>query len=132
MVQSRRTLLRSTGGMLATGAVLAVGSCTPTLAPAATASPDAELIQLCAEFHRLHADTRSLPDTGGYTWEDAIEARWEVSNEIENIHPATAGGHRAKATIALVLMEEQHGDSGDADIRFTLGTFRDLLERAPA
>ncbi len=115
-------LLRDAAASPAVGAV----------AEAVPPNPDAALLALCAEFHRLHAESRSLPDTGDRTWEDAQAERWETSDRIEDMRPATAEGHRAKATIALVLLEEQHGDDGDADIRFTLATLRDLLGRTAA
>lgn len=120
MAQTRR-------GLFAAGVVLAtVGPATVVVAAAAS-TPDADLLALCAEFHQLHADVWSLPHTGDWTWEDAIADRWETSDRIEDMRPATAEGYRAKATIALVLLEEQHGDSGDADVRFALATLRDLL-----
>lgn len=126
MAQTRRALFMASIALTAAAPAVSAS----TAVEAAPLNPDADLLALCAEFHQLHADTRSLPDTGDYTWEDAQEARWDVSDEIEDIRPATAEGHRAKATIALVLMEEQHGDSGDADIRFALTMLRDLLGSA--
>lgn len=130
MLNTNDTPAASRRGLLGNAAaVLMMGSCTPSLAPAATVSPDAELLALCAEFHRHHADALSLPDTGEYSWEGAQAARWAVSDQIEDMRPETAEGHRAKTAIALVLLEEQRGDSGDADVQFVLATLRDMLGR---
>ncbi len=124
MAQSRRALFMASIALAATGPAIAIA------AEATPPNPDAELLALCAEFHQHHADAHSLPETGDSTWEDAQDARWEVSDEIEDMRPATAEGHRAKVTVALVLLEEQHGDDTDSDIQFTLATLRGLLGRA--
>ena len=93
--------------------------------------PDAEVHARCAEFHRLHAL--------GYTednpaWEAAMDARFEAYTELEGMVPVTHAGHRAKARVALVLLDENQYDefSGNPDARFALITLRGLLGRGPA
>ncbi len=123
-------------GLATCGAALAALAGLGAIAKAAPASPDADLLALCAEFHRHHADALSLPDAGdpdagARTWEDAIDDRWDTLDSIEDMRPVTAEGHRAKAAVALVMMEEQYpGDEGNATARFATVMLRDLVGRA--
>jgi hypothetical protein len=94
-------------------AALLSGLMAPVLA--SPADPDAELIALCAEFDRQNEIVETVPiaseaDFGGF--EVAMDKRWKVSNEIEDIVPLTGAGLKAKAEIALALLEENYGPDG--------------------
>ena len=69
--------------------------------------PDADLLNLCAEFHRHHAAADAAPDDADLS--AVLRQRWDVSDRIEGIQPVTAAGCSAKATIALMLLEENGG-----------------------
>jgi hypothetical protein len=90
--------------------------------------PDAELLTLCAEFHRLH-NLSYLP--GNNDWETPFEARGVLSDKIENMTAVTQAGHRAKAAVAVTMLDENRcaGEfMGCSDARFALSMLRDWLE----
>ena len=75
----------------------------PTI-PQAT-GPDADLLNLCAEFHRHHAAASAAP--GDADLSTVLRQRWDVSDRIEGMQPITAAGRSAKAAIALMLLDEK-------------------------
>jgi hypothetical protein len=69
--------------------------------------PDAELLAMCIAFHRQHAAAQAVPS--GDVDDDllaAMDRRWEISDEIQNIPATTEAGRRAKALVAVVLLRE--------------------------
>jgi hypothetical protein len=100
---------------------------TVVAAVAAAPHPDADLLTLCAEFHRRHAAADAVSDDDDLA--AALRQRWDVSDRIEDMRPITAAGWSAKAAIAFVLLEENRGsDPVDVDARFAAATLRDLAE----
>jgi hypothetical protein len=89
--------------------------------------PDAELLALCAAFHEQHAAALAVPgdDDGGLT--AALDERWDISNEIQDIPATTEAGRRAKAAVAVVLLLENGGDvSTSGDLVFAMAALRDI------
>ncbi len=101
-------------------------------APAAVPAPnpDAELLALCAEFQRLHAEGA---DTANPDWEKADAAAWDAFNKIDDMTPTTEAGHRAKAGVAVKMLSMFHDgqQGGDPEAVFALYMLRDWL-RLPA
>ncbi len=92
--------------------------------------PDAELLALCTEFQRLHSLSYS---PGNDDWEAPLQARWALSSRIENVTPVTQAGHRAKAAVAVTMLDEDRcaGEfMGGRDARFALNMLQDWLELA--
>ena len=127
---TRRGLFTGAAALSALGAV-------PVLASVA-ADADAELIRLCEQFHRQHAEFYSISDDD---WEAlgsvADGRRSATSDAIEGITPITAEGFRMKAAVGLVLLVEHNGidggDGGDGncDVVFALAVLRDLVGHLP-
>ena len=121
---SRRSLLTAAPTALA----LAGTASAPERQDSALAqpSPDADLLDLCAEFHRHHAAGHDDANSG---WEAALQERCKVYIELEGLVPATFAGHFAKARVAVVLLAENQYEefSGDPDARFALATLRGLV-----
>lgn len=111
--------------VFASAAALAVAGMTAAPPP----NPDAGLLALCAEFHRQNALGY---DEANPAWEAAMEERFEVYTELEGMVPVTEAGHRAKVSVAVVLLAENDYEefSGNPDARFALVTLRGLLGRA--
>ena len=92
-----------------------------------SARPDAELLGLCARWHRIQAYLESvvLEDderTAG------LDDREVVSDKIEAIHAATPDGIRAKASVAFALLQEaRRADDMDSDVRFAMETLREIM-----
>ncbi len=92
--------------------------------------PDAELIALCATFHRQHAEAY---DEANLDWEAASDAKHISFVAIGNLTATTDAGHRAKAAIAVVMLAENHepdGSIADPEALFALNLLRDWLGRA--
>ncbi len=93
--------------------------------------PDAELLALCAEFQRLHAEGAVV---GNPDWEKADAAAWGAFNQLDDMTPASEAGHRAKAGVAVKMLsmfhEGHHG--GDPEAVFALHMLRDWLGRVGA
>lgn len=120
---SRRALLRGSGGMLAAGTLLAVGNCTPTLAPAVAPNPDAELIALCD----CYIDARAAADVAWETadleerrrlsstasslviWDDQPDPMRDMLREIAKLPATTRDGLQAKARITDLWLWEWCG-----------------------
>jgi len=96
-------------------------------AAAPVVHPDAELLTLCAEFHRLQA---SYTDDDNPGWDRFGPATHAAFVAVQGVTPATEAGHRAKGRVALAKLEENHGDSmaGDTYAEFALTMLRDWLE----
>ncbi len=93
-------------------------------------NPDAELIALCATFHRQHAEAY---DEANLDWEAASDAKHSTFVEIGNLTPSMEAGHRAKAAVAVVMLAENHepdGSIADPEAMFALNLLRDWLGRA--
>lgn len=114
---ARRTVLGRMGTfLLLAAAVRPAAALSPT--------PDAGLIRLCNAFHAANNASHAADDA---SWERHLARRWEISDAIEDMTPATEAGHWAKAGVALVLMEEL-ADFENAPERFALVTLRDLVD----
>ena len=72
-----------------------------------TGAPDAELLAMCIAFHRQNAAAQAVPSSD--VDDDllaAMDRRWEISDEIQDIPATTEAGRRAKALVAVVLLRE--------------------------
>lgn len=70
-------------------------------------APDAELLAMCIAFHRQNAAAQAVPSSD--VDDDllaAMDRRWEISDEIQDIPATTEAGRRAKALVAVVLLRE--------------------------
>jgi hypothetical protein len=104
----------------------AAGLTTP---PLAIVNPDAELIDLCAAFHRQHAIAVATDDQDDDGLESALAVRWGISDQIEQITAVTDAGMKAKAKLAVFLLEENRGpDAGDesGDLHFAYAALLDV------
>lgn len=120
---NRRNLLTAAPAAMMLSGAAAVEAGTP--AP----DPDAGLHAKCTEFHRLHALGY---DDGNPDWEAAMAGRWQVFEGIEGMLPHTYAGHRAKATVAVAVLDENRCNGefvGGPDARFALGVLKGMLER---
>jgi hypothetical protein len=99
---SRRAALR-----FSTAAIIA-SLTTPALAQP-TPGPDAKLLRLCARFQTQHRLVLTLANAAGDT-SDALDwamiKRWGISDKIAAITAVTDAGKRAKAEVAIALLEE--------------------------
>ncbi len=120
---NRRNLLAATPAVLA----LAGASVAAPVAP----NSDVELLALCAEFHRLHAEGG---DAANPDWEKADGAAWDVYNQLDDMTLVTEAGHRGKAGVAVKMLamfnEETMG--GNVEAIFALAMLRDWLGSAAA
>ncbi len=82
--------------------------------------PDADLLMLCAEYHRQFALIALTED------------RWEVFERIEKIVPLTDEGRKAKAALAVAVIHECHYGDLDAHEWFVYRTLCDLAGSVPA
>ncbi len=117
--------------LLSVAAPVALTLSGAAVAAPALPTPDAELLALCAEFQRLHAEGAIV---GNPDWEKADAAAWDAFNQLDDMTPASEAGHRAKASVAVKMLsrfhEGQHG--GDPEAVFALWMLRDWLGRAAA
>lgn len=111
---------RSRRGVL--GALATIPLATVPAAAAVVTAPtdaDTELLRLYAEFHRQQAATRAVPRNDDVGHHAAMEARWNTAGIIRDTFPRTLDGFKAKAAVAIVLIEENHAAvSSDADMGF--------------
>ncbi len=109
-------------------ALLRAAVATPPAA-APTPHPDAELLALCADFHRVQASYR---DDDNPEWDRSGPAAHAAFVAVQGVTPATEAGHRAKGWVALAKLEENHGDgmAGDPYAEFALTMLRDWLGEA--
>jgi hypothetical protein len=99
----------------------------PPGAGAPSVRDDAELLALCARFHEVHAQACAAA-TSDVDRGDALDERWNTSDEIAAIVPRTAEGKRQKAHVALVLLVENRGtEPGDGDASFAITALRDVV-----
>ncbi len=91
-------------------------------------NPDAELIALCAIFHRQQAEAY---DEANLDWEAACAAKYRTFDEIGKRTATTNAGHRAKAAVAVVMLAENHDDGtiSDPETLFALNLLSDWLGR---
>jgi hypothetical protein len=126
---SRRGLLAGStaAALVATTAAVTAARGAPLAASQGweTDGPDAALLALCAAFHEENAaaNTPGPEDV----WEAALDRRWDLSDEIQDIPAITEAGRRAKAAVAVVLLLGNGADdSTSGDIEFALATLRDI------
>jgi hypothetical protein len=119
------------GGAAAAPVALSLGVSLPLTerdAVAASVAPisDAELLALCAKFHRLHVEGA---DEANPAWEKANADAWDAFNEIDDLTPQTEAGHRAKAAVAVEMLTMFHTgpNGGDPEAVFALNMLRDWL-----
>jgi hypothetical protein len=129
----RRGFLAFAASAVAAGAMVPVAARAETAGATCAISPDAELLDLCAEFHAKHAEAMAM-EPGVITDEefdamsDVMGERWDISDEIEEMSPQTAEGARAMADIALLLLVENHGeDACESDVRFAIAALRAMM-----
>jgi hypothetical protein len=93
----------------------------PTIpVPAVVRDPDADLLTLCADFHQAQAAVMALVGTDE-DLDDAMTARYAISDQLIDMVPTTAEGLREMARVALVMTaEEERIFSPDGDVRFAL------------
>ena len=116
---------------LLAAAPVALALAGPAAAAPTTHSPDAELLALCAEFHRLQSEGA---DEANPAWEKANADAWDVFNEIDDLTPQTEAGHKAKAAVAVRMLAMFHEmeDGGQPEAVFALNMLRDWLGSAAA
>lgn len=93
----------------------------------AAASPDADLVALCAEFFRLNAASSAIPDDASFT--AAMDARDTLVDRISATTALSAAGLQAKAGVGHFLMDERRVPGGSLDDVDTYGLalMRELL-----
>ncbi len=94
------------------------------VAAVAPAHADAQLLALCVRFHALNAKALATADDG--TMHGIMGHRWDTSDEIEDIAARTPEGARAKARVALALLDENDSWDGSGDTRFAYAALRDI------
>jgi hypothetical protein len=109
-------------------AAIVAGFAVPAIAGAPRRpDPDAEVIALCAEFHRQHEVAMALPDHDEDGLGAALDVRRDISDQILGIPAKTQSGQKAKALVALVLIEENQAlDHMDGDMSFAYEALRDV------
>ena len=119
---NRRDALAILAAPLALGAAAA-----PFPAAAPIRDPDAELLALCATYHRREQMSR---DEGNPEWAEAANARHAAFNQIAPMLPVTEAGHRAKAAVAVAEMDDNRCDGewiGDGEALFALNVLKGWL-----
>jgi hypothetical protein len=92
-----------------------------------TITPDAGLLNLCAEFHRHHAAAYALPRLADEAlMEAALDQRWATSDQIALTPAMTDAGRRAKALVASVLLDEWGALETSHTILFARNVLRDI------
>ncbi|HEY0206884.1 MAG TPA: hypothetical protein VGC15_22370 [Acetobacteraceae bacterium] len=120
---NRRNLLAAAPAVMVLAGVAAAAPVGP--------SPDAELLALCAEFQRLHAEGA---DEANPDWEKADAAAWDAYNQLDDMTPITEAGHRAKAAVAvkMLAMFNDGEMGGNPEAVFALYMLHDWLGSAAA
>jgi hypothetical protein len=117
--------------MLAAAAPVVLALAGAAAAAPAALNPDAELMALCASFHRLQSEgtDETNPD-----WEKATADAWDIFHEIDDLAPQTVAGHQAKATVAVRMLAMFHEmeSGGQPEAVFALNMLRDWLGSAAA
>jgi hypothetical protein len=105
----------------------------PDVAPVPpTASVDAPLLALAAEFQRVDAHVVALgaPDAPPNTWESAgpaVQDRWwEIANSVIDLPAHTQAGWAAKAAMIPAVFRDI-GDEGNADHTLALSLVRAMI-----
>jgi hypothetical protein len=100
----------------------AAGTATP-----AAPGDDAELLHVCAEFHRLYAATEALPRKAGESLViAALARRRNATDRIALITATTDAGRRAKAAVASVLLDEWGTHETSRTVIFARAVLRDI------
>jgi hypothetical protein len=94
--------------------------------------PDADLLMLCAEYHRQFALIAVTDAHDEAAHEALTEDRWEVVERIEKIVPLTDEGRKAKAALAVAVIHECHYGDLYAHEWFVYRTLCDLAGSVPA
>jgi hypothetical protein len=90
-------------------------------------TPDAALLKLCAEFHRLHAVAYAMPrEADEAEMAAALDRRWAASDQIATIPATTDAGRRAKAAVASALLDEWGALETSHTIIFARNVLRDI------
>jgi hypothetical protein len=137
---SRRAMLAGGTAALLAGAAAATVAHGAPPGVAGADGPDAELIALCAAFHRQNAAVTTVADGGSYAGgdeadlDDAMAERWDLSDRIQDMPTTTLAGHRAKASVAVVLLRENNGSDEfmSGDDAFAFATLLDIAGSAAA
>lgn len=118
-------------GLLSAAAPAALALVGATAAAPVAVNPDAGLLALCTEFHRLHTEGA---DAANPDWEKADGAAWDVYHQLDDMTPVTEAGHRAKAGVAvkMLAMFNEGAMGGNVEAVFALGLLRDWLGSAAA
>ncbi len=129
--------LSATGrrSLFASALALAFTLASPVLA-ATDGNLDAELIRLCDAFQHAHKMTHAAnsyddADDDNGTWSVWLKKRDRVSDLIDPTPAVTPAGQRAKAQVALALLEEGGSDHEACDIaRMVHSVLMDVAGRA--
>lgn len=91
------------------------------------ASPDADLLALCAEFFRINTSAEAVPDDDALAL--VMEDRDTLAKRISVTRAASAAGLQAKARVGHFLMNERHcpGTSFDDVDSYSLALLRELM-----
>jgi hypothetical protein len=68
--------------------------------------PDADLLELCRQFHRLRAEAQALPIDEIEAFCFALRVRRQAASVVLRTPIATAAGRRAAASVAISMLED--------------------------
>jgi hypothetical protein len=88
---------------------------------------DAALLRLCQVFLRQHAAALAIPSDDDEALDAAMVAKWDTSDQIQAMRPASRAGTLAKARVTLIMLEENCRDDPQG-IAPHVATIRDLIE----
>ena len=95
-----------------------------TLSVAVDRSPDAALLAVCAEFHRLNAVLLSVPSDDEHALEQAWDARQRVTDQVASMRPTSDAGRRAKAAVAFSILSETPNWERGSEWAFAMAAFQ--------
>ncbi len=114
-------------------AAIVAGLTAPVVASAATPGDDSGLIALCADFHRQQVVADATDDDDDDGLAAALDVRWGISDRIAKTVAHTKEGHKAKAKVAIFLLDENHGSGGSlgsGDLNFAYSVLLDMAGSA--
>jgi hypothetical protein len=86
------------------------------------------MLAMCIDFHRQNAAAQAVRSRNDDDLLDAMDRRWEISAEIQNIPATTEAGRIAKALVAVALLRESDLFSSAATT-FALATLLNIAGR---
>jgi hypothetical protein len=100
-----------------------------TRAATTTTDDDAELLRLCAEFHRMSATANDKKTTDDES-NAILEERHRVSHEIVRLPSSTNAGRGAKASFASAWLQEMYAGEEGCIMDYVLPILRELSGNA--